>query len=162
MILLISPLAKTQNCIRAIQEGITEPVRLCARFEDATSLLQEHEVSAVVFDQLLLDAEPDGAEAVLKHLGTAVPVYVNFAVSGARRLIRELRFALQRREREKLAAKQEAELALRHELSNAITALLLSCEMALQAPGLPALAESKMHTVEALAREMSAKLGALA
>jgi hypothetical protein len=37
--------------------------------------------------------------------------------------------------------------------------LLLSCEMALQVPELPPPAQTKMQAVEALAREVSAKLG---
>jgi len=42
-----------------------------------------------------------------------------------------------------------------------VTALLLSCEMALRVPDLPVQAASKMHDVEALAREVSQKLGAV-
>jgi len=122
--------------------------------------LKEREFSAVVFDLLLLDAQPDEGETVLKHLGSAVPVYLNFAITGTARAAREVRWALQRRKREVLAARNEAEQALRHELRDTLTALLLSCEMALQVPALPALAETKMQAVEALAREVSAKLGA--
>jgi hypothetical protein len=66
---------------------------------------------------------------------------------------------LQRRKREVLAARNEAEQGLRHELNDTLTALLLSCQMALQVPELPAQAETKMQTVEALAKEVSAKLG---
>jgi hypothetical protein len=70
-----------------------------------------------------------------------------------------VRWALLRRKREVLSAKNDAEQALRHELNDTLTALLLSCEMALQVPELPALAESRMQAVEALAREVSVKLG---
>jgi hypothetical protein len=44
-------------------------------------------------------------------------------------------------------------------LNDTLTALLLSCQMAMQVPELPAQAETKMQTVEALAKEVSAKLG---
>jgi len=74
-------------------------------------------------------------------------------------VIRELRSALRRRAREVLVARQEAQQTLRHELRETITALLLSCEMALQVPELPPIAEAKMRSVHELAGEMREKLG---
>jgi len=124
--------------------------------------LQAQQYSAVVLDQLLLDAEPEEGETVLKLLGTAVPVYLNFALTGIERVIRELRSALQRRQREVLLARQEARQALRSELNDKVTALLVSCEMALRVENLPACAETKMNAVYTLAQEMSEKLGATA
>jgi hypothetical protein len=120
--------------------------------------LQAHEFSAAVIDQLLLDAEPDDVETILKHMGSAVPVYSNFAIGGIERVSRELRSALHRRKRELLVARREAEQTLRSELSDTITALLLSCEMPLDVPNLPLFAETKMRAVDALAKEMRAKL----
>jgi hypothetical protein len=159
MILLITSLAKTQDCSKTLQETTAEPVQVAATLREAVRQLQAHEFSAVVIDQLLLDAEPDDIETILKHMGTAVPVYSNFAISGIERISRELRSALHRRKRELFAARQEAEQTLRSELNDTITALLLSCEMALDVPNLPLFAETKMRTVDALARDMRAKLG---
>jgi hypothetical protein len=159
MILLISSLAKAQDCANALQEVAAEPVHIAPTLAQAVARLQADEFSAVILDQLLLDAEPEDVETIFKHLGTAVPVFSNFAVCGIVRLSCELRSALHRRKRELLAARQEAEQALRSELRGSITALLLSCEMALGVPNLPLLAESKMRAVDALAKEVRAKLG---
>jgi len=159
MILLISFLTKAENCAAALQEAIAEPVRVAASLQDAVTQLKAQEFSAVILDQLLLDAEPEDVETVVKHIGTAVPVFSNFAVSGMERISRELSAALHRRKRESLIAKQEAQQALRRELRDSITALLISCEMALDVPNLPAPAETKMRAVDALAREMRTKLG---
>ena len=159
MILLITAIAKAQDCAAALQEVTAEPVQVAATLQDAVSQLQAHEFSAVVLDQLLLDAEPDDVETIFKHIGTAVPVYSNFAISGIERVSRELRSAIHRRKRELLIARQEAEQDLLSELKGTITALLLSCEMALSVPNLPLLAETKMRAVDTLAREMRAKLG---
>lgn len=159
MILLITSLAKAQDCAAALQEVSAEPVKVAATLQEAIAQLQAHEFSAVVLDQLLLDAEPDDVETIFKHIGTAVPVYSNFAISGIERVSRELRSAIHRRRRELLVARQEAEQDLRSELKGTITALLLSCEMALGVPNLPLLAETKIRAVDALAREMRAKLG---
>jgi len=160
MILLISCLAEARNCIPALEETSQDTVELFSDLPQAVARLNTQEFSAVILDQFLLEAEPDHAEAIFKNLGSAVPVCVNFAITGIPRIGRELRSALQRRRREVLAAKQDAQQALRQELNDVVTALLLSCEMALRVPDLPAQAESKMHDVEALAREVSAKLGA--
>ncbi len=159
MILLITSLAKAQDCAKALQEAATEPVEVAATLPRAVAQLQAHEFSAVILDQLLLDAEPDDVETIFKHMGTAVPVFTNFAISGIDRISRELRSALHRRKRELLSARQEAEQILRSELRGTITALLLSCEIALDVPDLPVLAEAKMRAVDALAKEMRAKLG---
>ncbi len=74
------------------------------------------------------------------------------------RLIREIRAALYRRKKEAVLARQGAQQALRNELKGTVTALLLSCEMALQAPNLETSAEAKMRAVYELAQEMRAKL----
>jgi len=162
MILLISSLARVQDLAQALQEETQEPVQVCVTFAEAMAALQAREFSAVILDQLLLDGDPDGGETARKHFGSAIPVYVNFAVNGSARLVRELRSALQRRQRDIAAARKDAQHALRHELNDTVTALLLSCELALQVPDLPASAESKMQQVDALAKEVSAKLGAMA
>jgi hypothetical protein len=162
MILLITSLARAQDCAHVLQEATAEPTQVAATLREAVAQLQAREFSAVVIDQLLLDAEPDEVETIVKHMGTAVPVYSNFAISGIERVSSELRSALHRRKRELLIARQEAEQSLRSQLKDSITALLLSCEMALEVPNLPLFAETKMRAVDALAREMRTKLGATA
>src|SRR5579863_7661661 len=90
MILLITSLAKGQDCANALQEAAAEPTQVAATLRVAISQLQANEFSAVVIDQLLLDAESDGVDTVLKHMGMAVPVFSNFAISGIDRVSREL------------------------------------------------------------------------
>ncbi len=92
-------------------------------------------------------------------MGTAVPVYVSFAVNGIDRVVRELRIALQRREKEGQIARRIAERELRNQLKGTATAILLSCEMVLKSPNLPAAAQNRMQTVHGLAQEMCGKLG---
>ena len=158
MILLTTSLPKAQDCASALQEATNEAVQICATLHDAITQLQGRDFSAAVIDQLLLDSEPDEAETFFKHLGTAVPVYMNFAVSGMERVIRELRSALHRRSKEVVVARREAQQAMRHELRETVTALLLSCEMALGVPGMPTLAEEKFRSMHELAEGMREKL----
>lgn len=159
MILLITPSAKSQECAKALRDATTENVDVAATLRQAATQLRASEYSAVVVDQYLIEAEPDESEAVLQHMDMAIPVYVNFAISNTERIVRELRAALHRKKKEALIARQAAEQSLGNELKGTITALLLSCEMALQVAGLPEKAESKLRTACDLAREIRAKLG---
>ena len=158
MILLITPSARAQDCANALHEATGEVTETADTLRQALTHLRTQEFSAVVIDQSFLETEPDESETVLEHLGMAIPVHINFAISGMERLIREIRAALHRRKKEAVLARQGAQQALRSELKGTVTALLLSCEMALQAPNLETSAEAKMRTVYKLAQEMRAKL----
>ncbi len=158
MILLITSLSNAQDCASSLQVALEEGALVASSSSEAVAKLQAQEFSAAVIDQLLLDSEPEENEAIFKHLGGAVPVYVNFALAGLERITRELRSALNRRNRERQVARSEAQQALHHELNEKMTALLLSCEMALQVPNLPLLAETKIRSIDSLARELRQKL----
>ena len=54
--------------------------------------------------------------------------------------------------------RHEVQQTLRNELKSTITALLLSCEMALQVPGLQSEAKSRMRATHQLAHEVRLKL----
>ena len=159
MILLITPSARVQDCSQALQEATAEPTEVAATLQQAAMQLREKEYSAIVMDQSLLEVEPEESDLLLQHLGTAIPIYVNFGISGINRVVRDLRIALDRRRREKLAASDAAARTLRNELKGTVTALLLSCQMTLQLPGLPPAAQIRMQTVFELAQEVRGKLG---
>jgi len=158
MILVISSLLQSPDTVSTLQQALNEPVKISTSLGQAIEELQSQAFPAVIFDQLLLNADGDASDAALKNLGNAVPVYMNFAIMGAGRIASELRFAVKRRSRELLAAKDEAERSLRHEFKEKLTAILLSCEMALLIPELPVAVTLKLQSVEALAREMSGRL----
>ena len=158
MILLITPSGRGQECGKALEEATSQPVHVAESLRQAVIRLRAEEYSAVVIDQCLLELEPDQSEMVLQHIGTAIPVHINFAISGIERVVRELRAALHRRKREELVARQAAEQVLCSELKDAVTAMLLSCELALQVPNLPVPAAEKIRTVHQLARELRTRL----
>jgi hypothetical protein len=74
--------------------------------QEGATRLREQTYSAAVIDQFLLETEPEESDQMIEHLGTAFPVYVNFAVTGMDRLLREVRSALHRRKREESAARR--------------------------------------------------------
>ena len=158
MLLVITPSAKARGCAQAIQQVTSEETHVAATLSQAMAQLRAQEYVAVLIDQAFLETEPVESDMVLEHIGTAIPVHVNFAISGVDRVERELRVALQRHKKEVLLMRQEVQQTLRNELKDTVTALLLSCEMALQVPNLPAAAEIKMVSVRDLAQEVRVKL----
>lgn len=159
MILLMTTSAKAQDCADAITQATSEPVKIAATLGQAAALLKANEFAALVIDQQFQEADPDEAERVLLHMGMATPLYINLAISGIERVIRESRTALHRRKKEMLIVRHGAEQKLRNELKDTVTALLLSCEIALQVPTLPAAAEAKLRAVDTLARAVRDKIG---
>jgi hypothetical protein len=158
MILLITPSGRGHECGKALHDATSQPVDVAENLRQAVLKLRSQEYLAVVIDQCLLESEPGESETVLQHMGTAIPVHVNFAISGIERVSRELRAALHRRTREELVARQAAEEVLFSELKDPLTAILLSCELALKVPELPVAAAEKIRTVHQLARDLRTRL----
>jgi hypothetical protein len=158
MLLVITPSAKALGSVQAIQQVTSEETHVVATSSQALAQLRAREYVAVLIDQAFMETEPVESDLVLEHIGTAVPVHVNFAINGMDRVARELRAALRRHEKQVLRARQEVKQTLRNELKSTITALLLSCEMALQISDLQSGAESRMRTVHELAQEIRLKL----
>src|SRR5271168_290148 len=105
MILLVTPSERASECAAALHEATGEEVVIAESLARATTLLRAECYLAVVLDQYLLETEPDEAGTTIEHLGTAIPVQVNLAISGIERLVREVRAALQRRQREEVRAR---------------------------------------------------------
>jgi hypothetical protein len=160
MILLLSAVSKANDCAHALEQATHEPVELCTTLEAGIRKLQQQEFSAVVLDELVMASEVDQGEAIYKHLGSTLLVCSNFAVTGIDRVVAEFRWAWQRRNRDLVGAKKHAAQVLVQKLKDTITALLLSCEIALKVPELPMEAEQKMKEIEALAKELTKNLAA--
>jgi hypothetical protein len=127
--------------------------------QQGVARLREQCYSVVVIDQFLVESEPTESDQLLEHLDTAYPVFLNFAVSGMERLVREVRSALHRRKREETQARRSVEQQFRSEMCESLTAMLLSCELAMAVPNVPGPAAEKILAVDNLAREMRTRLG---
>src|SRR5690349_22963250 len=89
MILLITPSSRAQECAAMIQEATGEGTECVESARRASKLLRSCEYSALVIDQYLAECDPDSTEVLLQHAGTAMPVYVNLAISGSERVVRD-------------------------------------------------------------------------
>jgi hypothetical protein len=160
MILLITPSARGLECAASLKADTGNETHWAESLQQAMVQLREQSYTAVVLDQFLLENEPSESDLVLDHLGTAFPVYLNFAVSGMERLLREVRSALHRRKREETQARRSVEEQFRSEMCESLTVMLLSCELAMSVPNVPTPAAEKIRTIDNLAREMRLRLGA--
>ncbi|HEY1807417.1 MAG TPA: hypothetical protein VGG42_02590 [Acidobacteriaceae bacterium] len=125
----------------------------------ALRLLERRSYGLVVMDQILAEADPQGAELVWRHTGLAIPLQINFALSGSTRLEREMRAALARRQREQQMASVAATAAVDATLKNAVTGILLESRLALEEKGLPPNIESRLRTVAGIANQLRERLG---
>src|SRR5690348_1894031 len=100
MILLITPSANGQKWVEALHAATSQVVRWAHTLQEASTCLREQTCSGAVIDQFLLESEPEESDQMTEHLGTAFPVYINFAVTNMERMLREVRAALLRRRRE--------------------------------------------------------------
>jgi hypothetical protein len=158
MILVVTPNLSADKCAAALGQATSEEIVLAESLCQAATLLRAESYLAVVLDQYLLETEPDEAETMMRHLGTAIPLQVNLAITGVERLAREVRAAVQRRRREEVAARRAALNTLHCELNGTVTALLLSCELALGAPGLSVAAADNLRSAHELVKKLRSQL----
>lgn len=154
MILLITPQSRVPELASLVQANTSQETQWAQTVQEAATRLREHPYSAAIIDQFLLETEPDESDQMIEHLGTAYPVYINFAVTGLDRLVREVRSALHRRNREELAARRAVAEQMQSEMRETLTVMLLSCELAMSVPEVPRLAADKIRTIDTLAREL--------
>jgi hypothetical protein len=158
MILLVTTSERASECAKALNEATGEGVAVAESLPRATALLRAEDYRAVVVDQYLFESEPHETQTMLEHLGTAILVQVNLAISGMDRLVREVRAAVQRRQREEVRTRQAALAKLHSELNGTITALLLSSELALGTPDLRPAAAEKLQSIHELVKELRKQL----
>jgi hypothetical protein len=158
MILLVTSISRSNECAAALKEATGEPVVVAANLLEAMTLLRTESCRAAVFDHHLIEREPQETEIAFEHLGAAIPIEVNFALSGIGRLVREVRAALGRQSREQAAARDAAIRALHSELNQTLTALCLKCDLALQTHSLPPGAAEKIRCAQALVEKLHLQL----
>ncbi len=158
MILLVTASNRALECSTALTQDTGEQVLVAESLIRATTFLRVESYLAVVLDQNLLEARPQEAATTFEHLGSAIPVHVNFGISGMERLVRDVRAAVQRRQHEEVGAQQAAMGRLHGELNGTVTALLLSTELALEDRSLPPAAAEKLQSVYEIVKRLRQQL----
>ena len=124
-------------------------VEVAATRRAALAALRRSKFAVVVVEESLSEGDPEWADQVWGLAGLAIPVQINFAISGCARLGREVKAALMRRDGQKAIARKAAAIDIENDLKSAITGLLLESELALREPAIPPALEPKLrHLVE--------------
>jgi hypothetical protein len=148
-VLIISTIDGAENCARVIEQQIGTRVELAPNRKAGLAALRRSEYGVVVVEQNLAEADPEWADQVWAQAGLAMPIQINFAISGSARLSREVKAALTRRANEEKIARRAIAAEMENSLKSSVTGLLLESELALREPTVPASLEPKLrHLVE--------------
>lgn len=157
-ILMVTGIEGARNCADVVAKQLDMDVEVAEGRKMALSVLRKREFAVVVMDETLAECDPAAAEVIWERAGLAIPMQVNFALSGAARLIREIRAALHRRERELALARQAAAAAIETELKSTVAGLLLHSQLALAGGEVPAPVADKLRMVADLAGSLRHQL----
>lgn len=156
--LLVTNIPGAENCAAAITRQLGLGVELASSRRAALAALRRREYSVVVLDESQVEADPSGADVLWQQAGLAVPIQVNLAISGCGRILREVRAALQRREREQALALRAATQVIGGEINTTITGLLLQTQLMLSEPSVPSALLPKLQQVAQLAGTLRTQL----
>ena len=157
-ILMVTGIEGARNCAAAVGAQLGMEVEVAEGRKDALAALRRQEFLAVVVDETLAECDPAAADTICEHAGLAIPLQINFALSGAARLIREIRAALHRREREQTLARRAAAAAIEAELKTTVAGLLLHSQLALTGSEVPPPVAERLRMVADLAGSLRRQL----
>ena len=159
-ILMVTGIEGARNCAEVVGKQLGMDVEVAEGRKAALGALRQHEFAAVVVDETIAECDPAAAEAIWDRAGLAIPIQINFALSGAARLIRDIRAALHRREREQILAHRAAAAAIESELKSTLAGLLLHSQLALSGSDAASPVAEKLRTVADLAGSLRRQLTA--
>jgi DNA-binding NtrC family response regulator len=159
-ILIVTGIEGAKNCAAAVGAQLKTEVDAVEGRKAALAALRRREYDAVVVDETMAECDPAAVEDIWSHAGLAIPLQINFALSGAARLVREIRAALHRREREQTLAYRAATVAIENELKATVAGLLLQSQLALSASEVSSPLADKLRVVAQLAGNLRQQLSA--
>jgi hypothetical protein len=157
-ILMITAIAGAENCAAVLSKQFGLTVETAPSRKDGMAALRRREFALVVVDESLVEPREDGTDSLLKHAGLAIPLEINFAISGCGRVVREVRAALLRREREQDMAQSAAAAAIQSDLRDTVAGLLLQSQLALAEPGISPQLSERLKLVLELAIHLRERL----
>ena len=159
-ILLVTGIEGARNCADVLAKQLDMEVALAEGRKAALALLRQREFAAVVVDETLAGCDPAAADAIWERAGLAIPLQINFALSGAARLLREIRAALHRRAREQELARRAAAAAVESEFKSTVAGLLLQSQLALSSGDASSPVAERLKVVATLAGDLRRQLNA--
>jgi hypothetical protein len=162
-ILIVSGMEGADNCALALSRlislnGQVWECEVAQGRKAAVAALKRNQYAAIVVDEAVIDLDQSGSETIWENAGLAIPVQANFALSGVERLAREIRMALNRRDREQALAHSAAAAAIETELKSTVAGLLLHSQLALADREIPPPIAEKLRIVADLAGNLRNQL----
>lgn len=161
-VLLVTAVDEMEAAAAALADKVGMTVEIASTRAAAVRLLERRNYVAVVLDQMLAEADGEGADLIWKRAGLAVPVQMSFALAGSARLEREVRGALARRKREQQLASEAAAAAIDAEVKDAVTGFLLESRLALAEENIPPRIEGRLQVLATMAEHLRDRLSAAA
>jgi hypothetical protein len=158
-VLIVTGIEGARNCAAAIQAQLESHVEVAENRRTALAALCKRDFDVVVVDETLACCDPVAAEAIWVHSKLAIPLQINFALTGAARLIREIRAAKERRSRETALARLAAEAAIDMEMRTALSGLLLQTQCVFRGQEVPPDIAERLRVLADLAGNLCQKLG---
>lgn len=159
-VLLVTAIAGAENCAAVVAKQFTLKVDTASTRKEALDALRRKKYAIVVLDSSLLEASTGDADSLFKYSGLAIPLEINFAISGCGRLVREIRSALSRRQLEVAVVERAAASSLESNLRDTVAGLLLQSQLALADPSVPPQLADKLKLMAELAGSLRRKLDA--
>jgi len=159
-ILIVTGVEGARNCAEVVGAQLGMEVEVAEGRKTALAALRRTEFAAVVVDETMAECDPSAADLIWANAGLAIPLQINFALSGAARLIREIRAALHRREREQMLARRAAAAAIESELKTTVAGLLLQSQLAVSSSEVPPSLADKLRVMAELAGSLRQQLSA--
>jgi hypothetical protein len=157
-ILIVTGMEGAENCAAALAKLLNLECEAAQGRKAAVAALKRNEYAAIAVDEGVLDTDTTAADLIWEHAGLAIPLQINFALSGAQRLAREIRMALNRGERERAVARAAAAAAIDSQLKSTVAGLLLHSQLALADREIPPTIAEKLRVVADLAGSLREQL----
>lgn len=157
-VLLIAGIEGLEQCACALEQQIDVLVKVASGRREGLAAVRQLDFGVVVVEECMAEGDPVWADQLWSHLGSALPLQINFAISGSARLGREVKAALARRDGEQAIARRAVATELEDELKSSLTGLLLQSELALREPAVPSSLEPQLRQMVELAGAIQDRL----
>ena len=155
---MVTGMEGARSCADVVGTQLDMEVEVAQGNRAALAALRRREFIVVVVDETIAECDPAAAEMIWDRAGLAIPLQINFALSGAARLIREIRAALNRRERERMLTRSAVAAEMESELKSTLSGLLLHSQLALTVGDVPGPLAEKLRVVASLAGNLRQSL----
>jgi hypothetical protein len=131
-ILLIAPETTGDPVAAALTQSLDLAVEQVNNRRSALARLRRHEYTLVLIEESLATSDPEATDLLYRAAAATPVLEINFVLSNAVRITRQVRAALTRRAQDRAQAHTAVSSRLHSELNSTLAGLLLESELALR------------------------------